>query len=95
MVLAMFFGEAQAFDLKDLFGKSNTTTETSDDNSDGILGALGSFIGNMTANKKLYHRRYCRRMGLLRSGSFVQERKRTQKRWRSRCCHGRGNKLAP
>jgi len=51
MVLAMFFGEAQAFDLKDLFGKSNTTTETSDDNSDGILGALGSFIGNMTANK--------------------------------------------
>ena len=47
----MFFGEAQAFDLKDLFGKSNTTTETSDDNSDGILGALGSFIGNMTANK--------------------------------------------
>lgn len=52
MALALAFGQAGAFDLKDLFGKSKTTTETSaDDNSDGILGALGSFIGNMTANK--------------------------------------------
>lgn len=52
MALALTFGQAGAFDLKDLFGKSNTTTESSaDDNSDGILGALGSFIGNMTANK--------------------------------------------
>lgn len=52
MALALAFGQAGAFDLKDLFGKSKTNTETSaDDNSDGILGALGSFIGNMTANK--------------------------------------------
>lgn len=52
MALALAFSQAGAFDLKDLFGKSKTNTETSaDDNSDGILGALGSFIGNMTANK--------------------------------------------
>lgn len=52
MAMTMVFGEARAFDLKDLFGKKDSTTETSaDEKSDGILGALGSFIGNMTANK--------------------------------------------
>lgn len=55
---------AYAFDPKDILGKlagaagnkSETTTETtetsSDDNGGGILGALGSFVNNVTANKK-------------------------------------------
>ena len=52
MALTMVCAEAQSFSLRDLFGKKDTATENSaDDNSDGILGALGSFIGNMTANK--------------------------------------------
>ena len=52
MALTMVCAEAQSFSLRDLFGKKDAATENSaDDNSDGILGALGSFIGNMTANK--------------------------------------------
>lgn len=50
--MTMVCAEAQSFSLRDLFGKKDAATENyADDNSDGILGALGSFIGNMTANK--------------------------------------------
>ncbi len=58
LVVAISF-EASAFDPKDLLNglKGGSTTETTDDNSSddkasGILGALGSFVNNVTANSK-------------------------------------------
>lgn len=65
LVAALTFATAQnanAFDPKDILGKlagaaqqstnnSSNESDESSDNGGGILGALGSFVNNMTANK--------------------------------------------